>query len=129
MGVGRKGKTLSEGHQRMNYLYQAAHCVLTQNPENSQLARFYIETMRRVSAKLVMRLQPDIKRTVCKKCSALLVPGVTATVRVRGRRQRHVVVRCLDCGTIKRFNSNDKHVLWVEKPEAAVQEGKQSTSS
>lgn len=109
------------GYQRMNYLYQAAHCVLAQNPANTQLARFYIENLKNVAAKLVLRIDPDIKRTMCKKCSALLVPGVTATVRVKGRRQKHVVVRCLDCKAVKRFNTSDQHVLWVNKPEGVVE--------
>ncbi|XP_054753744.1 ribonuclease P protein subunit p21-like [Lytechinus pictus] len=106
------------GHQRMNYLYQAAHCTLAQNPGNTQLARFYIETMKNVAAKLVLRLDPHIKRTICKKCSSLLIPGVTATVRVKGRRQKHVVVTCLDCKQVKRFNTDEKHVLWAHKTEA-----------
>ncbi|KTF85511.1 hypothetical protein cypCar_00040862 [Cyprinus carpio] len=60
---------------------QAAHCVLAQNPENIELARFYCFTQKTISKRLVLRQDPSVKRTVCKKCCALLIPGVTSTVR------------------------------------------------
>uniref|UniRef100_S4RCD8 Ribonuclease P 21 subunit n=1 Tax=Petromyzon marinus TaxID=7757 RepID=S4RCD8_PETMA len=72
-----------ESFQRMNYLYQAAHCVLAQNPENQELVRFYTHTMRTIGRRLVIKSDPSIKRNVCKRCSSLLVPGITATVRLR----------------------------------------------
>ena len=39
---------------------------------------------------------PHIKRTICKRCDLLLVPGVTATVRVRGKvnRERGATQMC-----------------------------------
>jgi len=117
----KKGDVARQIPPRLNYLYQAAHCVLAQDPENTQLARFYLDLMKSVSAKVVMRLQPDIKRTICKKCSALLVPGVTATVRMKGRRQKHMVVTCIDCGRVKRFNAEESHVLWTDRPEGVVE--------
>ena len=125
----KKGDEARQIPPRVNYLYQAAHCVLAQDPNNTQLARFYIDLMKSVSTKVVMRLQPDIKRTICKKCNALLVPGVTATVRIRGRRQKHVVVKCMDCGRVKRFNANDSHVLWVDRPEGVVEKTQHGQSA
>ncbi|XP_038067500.1 ribonuclease P protein subunit p21-like isoform X2 [Patiria miniata] len=103
--------------QRINFLYQAAHCMLLQNPENTKLARFYITTMKNVAKKAVLRIHPNIKRTVCKRCDLLLVPGLTSKVRVKGKRQKHVVVTCLECGGVKRFLSNNDYKLWVERPE------------
>uniref|UniRef100_A0A9J8AYC8 Ribonuclease P 21 subunit n=1 Tax=Cyprinus carpio carpio TaxID=630221 RepID=A0A9J8AYC8_CYPCA len=102
---------------------QAAHCVLAQNPENIELARFYCFTQKTISKRLVLRQDPSVKRTVCKKCCALLIPGVTSTVRQkRGpRRQRKTIVRCLSCGLTKRFPNNPKHKLWVDQPEAQLE--------
>ncbi|RXM99614.1 Ribonuclease P protein subunit p21 [Acipenser ruthenus] len=112
-----------EAFQRLNYLYQAAHCVLAQNPDNVELARFYCHTERTISRRLVLRQDPSVKRTVCKKCCSLLIPGVTATVRQRkyNRRQRLTVVRCLSCGQTKRFRNDPEYQLWVERPEALLQ--------
>ncbi|XP_033631272.1 ribonuclease P protein subunit p21-like [Asterias rubens] len=103
--------------QRINFLYQAAHCMLLQNPENTSLARFYITTMKNVAKKSVLRIHPGIKRTICKRCDLLLIPGLTSKVRSRGKRQKHLVVTCIECGGVKRFVSNKDYKLWVDRPE------------
>ncbi|MEQ2186516.1 Ribonuclease P protein subunit p21 [Goodea atripinnis] len=72
-----------EAYQRLNYLYQAAHCVLSQSPDNVELARFYCFTQKTIARRLVLRQDPSVKRTLCKKCCSLLIPGVTATTRQR----------------------------------------------
>ncbi|MEE6470082.1 hypothetical protein FKM82_008852 [Ascaphus truei] len=74
-----------EAFQRLNFLYQAAHCVLAQNPENVALSRFYCHTQRMIGKRLVLRQDPSVKRTICKRCSSLLVPGITSTVRQKSK--------------------------------------------
>ncbi|XP_029905585.1 ribonuclease P protein subunit p21 [Myripristis murdjan] len=142
-----------EAYQRLNYLYQAAHCVLSQNPENVELARFYCFTQKTIARRLVLRQDPSVKRALCKKCCSLLVPGVTATSRQRrksprlstqftGQTRCHVesqhihcwknsqtrftVVRCLSCGHRKTLLNNPEHRLWVDQPEAQLESHKQS---
>uniref|UniRef100_A0A8C1SKZ5 Ribonuclease P 21 subunit n=1 Tax=Cyprinus carpio TaxID=7962 RepID=A0A8C1SKZ5_CYPCA len=137
-----------EAYQRLNFLYQvgefmcqiisispnllvmfsddgsqAAHCVLAQNPENTELARFYCLTQKTISKRLVLRQDPSVKRTICKKCCTLLIPGVTSTVRQkRGpMRRRKTIVRCLSCGVTKQFPNNPKHKLWVDQAEAQLE--------
>ncbi|XP_062978329.1 ribonuclease P protein subunit p21 [Elgaria multicarinata webbii] len=111
-----------EAFQRLNFLYQAAHCVLAQNPDNQELARFYCHTQNSISRRLVLRQDPSVKRTVCKSCFSLLVPGVSSTVRQRKRRnQRWTAVRCLNCGLTKRFLSDPDYKLWSEQPEALLE--------
>ncbi|KAF7659102.1 hypothetical protein LDENG_00003280 [Lucifuga dentata] len=109
-----------EAYQRLNYLYQAAHCVLAQQPENVELARFYCFTQKTIARRLVLRQDPSVKRTLCKNCCSLLIPGVTATVRQRrkNRRTRFTVMRCLSCGQSKKLLNNPEHCLWVDRPEA-----------
>ncbi|KAL4631052.1 ribonuclease P protein subunit p21 [Arapaima gigas] len=102
--------------------WQAAHCVLDQNPENVELARFYCFTQKTISKRLVLRQDPSVKRTVCKRCWTLLVPGVTSTVRQRRNgRHRMTIVRCLSCGLTRRFLNNPNHQLWVDQPEAQLE--------
>ncbi|XP_074524697.1 ribonuclease P protein subunit p21 [Halichoeres trimaculatus] len=112
-----------EAYQRMNYLYQAAHCVLAQNPENVELARFYCLTQKTISRRLVIRQDPSVKRTICKRCSSLLIPGVTATTRQRkkNRRTRFTVQRCLSCGQSKSLLNNPDYTLWIDRPEAQLE--------
>ncbi|XP_072350382.1 ribonuclease P protein subunit p21-like, partial [Scyliorhinus torazame] len=64
---------------------------------------------------------PSVKRTICKCCSSLLLPGLTATVRHRKRGQRVTIVRCLTCGLTKRFPRQPGYSLWTERPEAQLQ--------
>ncbi|XP_071469660.1 ribonuclease P protein subunit p21 isoform X3 [Marmota flaviventris] len=73
-----------EAFQRLSFLYQAAHCVLAQDPENQALARFYCHTEKTIAKRLVLRQDPSVKRTLCRGCSSLLIPGLTST-----QRQRH----------------------------------------
>ncbi|XP_069507607.1 ribonuclease P protein subunit p21 [Ambystoma mexicanum] len=113
-----------EAFQRLNFLYQAAHCVLSQNPENIELARFYCHTERTISKRLVLRRDPSVKRTICKRCHSLLLPGITATVRQRRRRNhrpRRTVVRCISCGLVKGFVNDPNYKLWSEQPEARLE--------
>lgn len=111
-----------EALQRLNFLYQAAHCVLAANPENVELARFYCHTQKTIGKRLVLRQDPSIKRTICKRCSSLLLSGITCTVRQRNRQgQRLTLIRCLSCGLTKRFLNNPNYKLWSEQPEALLE--------
>ncbi|XP_034002330.1 ribonuclease P protein subunit p21 [Trematomus bernacchii] len=116
-----------DAYQRMNYLYQAAHCVLSQNPENVELARFYCFTQKTIARRLVLRQDPSVKRTLCKKCCSLLIPGVTATTRQRRKnsKTRFTVLRCLSCGQSKTLLNDPNHCLWVDRPEALMEQQKQ----
>ncbi|XP_053709833.1 ribonuclease P protein subunit p21 [Synchiropus splendidus] len=120
-----------EAYQRLNFLYQAAHCVLSQNPENVELARFYCFTQKTIARRLVLRQDPSVKRTICKKCCSLLIPGVTATVRQRRKngKSRFTVVRCLSCGQSKTFLNNPDYCLWSDRPEAQQEQQKQSAQA
>uniref|UniRef100_A0A671G6A2 Uncharacterized protein n=1 Tax=Rhinolophus ferrumequinum TaxID=59479 RepID=A0A671G6A2_RHIFE len=110
-----------EAFQRLSFLYQAAHCVLAQDPENQALARFYCHTERTIAKWLVLRRDPSVKRTLCRGCSSLLIPGLTCTQRQRRCRGQHWTVQtCLTCQRSQRFLNNPGHVLWGDRPEAQL---------
>ncbi|KAK1327563.1 hypothetical protein QTO34_013065 [Cnephaeus nilssonii] len=110
-----------EAFQRLSFLYQAAHCVLAQDPENQALARFYCHTERTVARRLVLRRDPSVKRTLCRGCSSLLIPGLTCTQRQRRcKGQRWTVQTCLTCQRSQRFLNDPAHVLWGDLPEAQL---------
>jgi len=106
-------------YKRMNFLYQAAHRAFLM-PNSHELARRFISDMSVIAKRSVLRMHPEIKQTFCKKCLMLLVPGITAQVRHKSKRQKCVTVRCLDCDTIKRFPSNKDYKLWTETFDAWV---------
>ncbi|XP_032703074.1 ribonuclease P protein subunit p21 isoform X1 [Lontra canadensis] len=110
-----------EAFQRLSFLYQAAHCVLAQDPMNQALARFYCYTERTIAKRLVLRRDPSVKRTLCRGCSSLLIPGLTCTQRQRRcRGQRWTVQTCLTCQRSQRFLNDPDHLLWGDRPEAQL---------
>lgn len=68
---------------RMNYLYQAAN-VVSKTLSQSVLANYYGRIMKEVAKKVVEKIHPDVKRTLCSSCSCpLLVNDDYASVKIR----------------------------------------------
>ncbi|KAH9839226.1 Rpr2-domain-containing protein [Rhodofomes roseus] len=120
--------------QRLNFLYQAsaylntiAPHAATTKPEGkratnhaareelrrkkrhpattSDLSRNYVASMKAISQKATVKMDPTIKRTICQKCNTVLIPGVTEEVRVRGSRIHGnlVTYACTACGFVRRI--------------------------
>ncbi|KAL4917741.1 RNAse P Rpr2/Rpp21/SNM1 subunit domain-containing protein [Aspergillus aurantiobrunneus] len=80
-----------------------------------RLARAYVSQMRGVSLKSQLRLAIEQKRSFCKRCDTLLIPGTNCMQETRnpsrGARKPWAEVRivhCNICGTEKRFPQADK---------------------
>lgn len=90
--------------QRLNFLYQAGVYMNTISPPTSEhsikqtkkrrtvkkattrdLAKAYISCMKAVGQKTTVKLDPAVKRTICRGCDMVLVPGSTASVRVKSQ--------------------------------------------
>ncbi|KAG0297650.1 Ribonuclease P protein subunit p21 [Linnemannia gamsii] len=69
----------------------------------SGTARFYASTLMEVGRKNVIRIGPTIKRSVCQRCEALLIPSVSCEVRVEPAPQLNTRVICTACGAFRRF--------------------------
>ncbi|KAG6333316.1 hypothetical protein ID866_5773 [Astraeus odoratus] len=71
----------------------------------SELSRSYIDTMKTVGQKTNVKLDPSVKRRLCKACSLVLLPGVSATVRVKSSTSHgHLVsYTCHSCQTERRI--------------------------
>ncbi|KAJ8095031.1 hypothetical protein PM082_010249 [Marasmius tenuissimus] len=75
------------------------------------LAKSYIDTMKVVGTKTTVRMfisscrDPSVKRTICKGCNVVLVPGSTASVRTKSSASHgHTMTyTCLECHTSRRF--------------------------
>jgi len=113
--MGKQNLAQKDLYERINYLYQAARTMLEHNTKQPQVSCFYGHVLSNVAARGVLKLDPSIKRTICKACNAVLIPGLTSSVRIRGKRQKHLVITCIQCKTLKRFVCNSKHKLWSEQ--------------
>ncbi|CAL1537403.1 unnamed protein product [Lymnaea stagnalis] len=85
--------------------------------------------MRTVAQKHVIRMHPSIKRSFCKSCNIILISGQTCRIRFRSRSEKHTVVTCLHCGTMKRFMWRQNYNLWLDRPEAWLPNKKATVKS
>ncbi|ALC48163.1 CG33082, partial [Drosophila busckii] len=78
-----KRKVLTQKHvcSRMNFLYQASQ--LMAHSQQNTLAAYYGKLCRNVGTKALMHIAPDLKRTLCKRCSLPLLPGVNTTLQLQ----------------------------------------------
>jgi len=96
---------------RIRVLFEQADTVCRTNP---LLSSRYVEMARRIAMSAKVRLPTAYRRRICKKCNSLLVQGSNCRVRLRQRREPHVVVTCLNCGNQTRYVLREKK----EKDEA-----------
>jgi ribonuclease P protein subunit RPR2 len=86
--------------QRIQTLFEQAILIRKTNP---QLAQSYIGTARKIAMAARICLPTNYRRQICRNCNALLVPGESSRVRLRSRRESHVVITCLSCGSQTRI--------------------------
>lgn len=61
-------------------------------------SRHYTRTLVQISQKLVLRMSPGVKRSLCKKCGTFLIPGNTSSsIRVKTVARRKMLSST--CGT------------------------------
>lgn len=122
MAPQKKGIGGKDAFARMNFLYQASSfCSSLSSAQGQTLSAYYGSVFRNVAKKACVRAEPELKRTLCKGCNALLVPGKNARVRLKKKPTSRLIVTCLSCSTLKRFGVRKDYKIWVEKDEAVVE--------
>jgi ribonuclease P protein subunit RPR2 len=86
--------------QRIQVLFEQAKKVCKTNP---QLSMQYVGSARKIAMAAKIRLPVEFRRETCKECNSLLVQGVNCRVRIKQKREPHVVVTCLNCGNQTRI--------------------------
>jgi len=72
--------------------------MLSHFDRNPSLAQRYVDIARKVAMAARIRLPKEYRRMVCRHCKSFILPGVNCRVRIKQRREPHVVVTCLNCG-------------------------------
>ena len=93
--------------QRIQILFEQAKKVSRIDPK---LAVQYIASARKIAMAAKIRLPTEFRRETCKECNSLFVQGVNCRVRIKQKREPHVVVTCLNCG-------NQTRIMFREKKE------------
>ncbi|KAI9463676.1 Rpr2-domain-containing protein [Lactarius psammicola] len=92
----------------------------------ADIGQGYVRAMRLIGQKTTVKMDPTVKRTLCKGCDTVLIPGLSATVRVNGElschsrsnNHRHLVTTsCLRCKLSRRIPAPP-----VLKPDSAPHE-------
>jgi ribonuclease P protein subunit RPR2 len=91
--------------QRIQTLFSLAKETFNENPF---LAQRYVDLARKIAMAAKVRLPREYKRQVCKHCKSFILPGVNCRVRVKQRREPHVVITCLNCGKQTRLPMKKK---------------------
>jgi ribonuclease P protein subunit RPR2 len=86
--------------QRIQILFEQAKKVGRADPK---LAAKYVLSARKIAMAAKTRLPLEFRRETCKECNALFVHGVNCRVRIKQKREPHVVVICLNCGNQTRI--------------------------
>ncbi|KRX27950.1 Ribonuclease P protein subunit rpr2 [Trichinella nelsoni] len=86
-------------YQRVNFLYLAASLVSNvENDAMKTLSHFYSNTMVLVKQKAQVKLHPEMKRTFCKKCHALLLPHLkNANIKICKMGRANLKIHCKFC--------------------------------
>ena len=97
--------------QRIEILFEEAKRIARTDPK---LAAQYIVSARRIAMAVKIRLPANYRRQTCKECNAFFVQGINCRVRVKQKREPHVVITCLNCGNQIRIMFRKKEQTKVE---------------
>jgi len=86
--------------QRIQILFTEAKKVGRSEPK---LAMQYVATARRIAMAAKIRFPMELRREICKECNSLFVQGVNCRIRIKQKREPHVVITCLNCGNQTRI--------------------------
>jgi len=81
--------------QRIHKLFHLAKETFKEDP---LLAQRYVDMARRIAMAARIHLPTEYRRQICKHCKSFILPGVNCRVRIKQRREPHVVITCLNCG-------------------------------
>lgn len=124
-----------EHQQRVTYMYKAgalmaSNLVSGNGGSFSILSKAYMRSMDLVAKKAVLKLHPSIKRSVCKECSGLLIPGVTCKLRLENPSKSklpscQVLAVTCECGHVKRYPIGIKqdYTLFSERKDVLFDPG------
>ncbi|KAF2900159.1 hypothetical protein ILUMI_06026 [Ignelater luminosus] len=105
-----------DNFERLNYLYQLSNIMQSKDGQNT--STLYSNLFISISKKAVQRVEPEIKRTICKKCHNVLLAGVSAKVRLRNKKLRWI---CNRCQITKVFKAVPDYQLWIQDPQSVVE--------
>ncbi|KAL7037399.1 hypothetical protein ACKWTF_009196 [Chironomus riparius] len=111
----RKNLHNKEVFQRINYLHQASKIIAS---KNKTLSCYYGSLLKDLRNKAVIKIDPSIKRDLCKRCS---ISFNQETCKLVPYSDSLVEIECGNCGYRKKYPVNDTHKLWIENEQSVIE--------
>ena len=80
--------------ERIRRLFRLAREIIREDPA---MAQRYVDIARKVAMAARVRLPREYRHQVCRHCKSFILPGVNCRVRIKQRRESHLVITCLNC--------------------------------
>lgn len=93
--------------QRIKALFFSARENIKNNPD---LAQRYVDIARKVAMAARVRLPKKFRRQVCRKCKSFILPGINCQIRIKPKRESHIVITCFKCGKHTRIPLKRKKI-------------------
>lgn len=108
----------SDFFERMSLLYQISKLTADKNPV---LSAYYGNGIVNIAKKNVLKMHPEVKRQICKKCRCVMVNNVTMRAKTKtSKKRKFIQYTCYVCYNKKNVQLS-KTKAWFEKPEAVVE--------
>jgi len=65
--------------------------------KDKALTQRYVDLAKSIVTKSKVKIPLQYKRLICKHCGRFMMPGVDSRIRIRQRREPHIVITCLHC--------------------------------
>ena len=91
--------------QRIETLYKVALETVHEDPE---LAKRYVQLLRRIAQRTRTHLPLHVRRGICRKCDTVLIPGYNSHIRLKQRRESHIAITCQSCENITRIPTRER---------------------
>jgi RNase P subunit RPR2 len=103
----KKEKTLAKSiaYNRIKILF----LLSIKNIDDLNYSIYLVKQIKKLSTHYKVKLRPEIKNKICKKCNLPLIPGKTTSIRIS--KEGFILYTCLNCGTKKRIFLNKKKDL------------------
>jgi ribonuclease P protein subunit RPR2 len=86
--------------ERIEYLLELANAIF---PTDDNLAQRYTQLALRIGMRHKVRIPRSRRWQICKHCHSLLIPSVTCRIRLRNKREPHMVITCYKCKGYSRY--------------------------
>ena len=90
------------------------HLAIETVHEDPALAQRYVDIARKVAMAAKVRLPKKYRSQICRHCKSFILPGVNCRVRIKQRREPHMVITCLNCGKQMRIPLKQKEKSSIE---------------